>query len=55
MLNRGYDEKTDVWSIGVTLYFILCGDYPFSGHNDEKLKAAILNGRLFFRCNSKSF
>ncbi len=50
MINKCYDEKCDVWSIGIALYFILCGDLPFYCTDDAKAKYKILNGRLFFRC-----
>ena len=25
----GYDEKVDVWSIGITIYKLICGKTPF--------------------------
>lgn len=28
--NQGYDEKCDMWSIGVIAYFLLCGKLPFA-------------------------
>jgi calcium-dependent protein kinase len=24
-----YDEKSDVWAIGIVLFYVLCGDLPF--------------------------
>jgi serine/threonine protein kinase len=49
MINKNYGEKCDVWSIAIVLYFILCGDLPFYGNDDAKVKFTILNGRIFFR------
>ena len=38
MINRKpYDQKVDMWSIGVTCYLLLCGDTPFNGKNRQQL------------------
>ena len=34
ILNYNYNEKCDVWSIGVILFILLSGKPPFSGEND---------------------
>ena len=53
ILNREYDEKCDVWSIGVILYYILSGKFPFNGNSNmeifEKIKKnePIFNKYLF--------
>lgn len=45
---EGYDEKIDVWSIGVIIYIMLCGYPPFYDEDNEKLFDIILQGKVSF-------
>lgn len=38
------DARTDVWSLGVTLFELLCGKTPFRGDTVTELVAAVLQG-----------
>ncbi|KAJ7344437.1 hypothetical protein JRQ81_000387 [Phrynocephalus forsythii] len=44
-----YSQQCDVWSIGVIMYMLLCGEPPFIGSSEEKLFEIIKKGDLQFR------
>ncbi len=37
VLKRSYNEKCDVWSVGVLLFILLCGRPPFYGDTDKDI------------------
>ncbi len=40
--SKAYNHLIDIWSMGVMLYLMLSGDFPFESDNDFKLKKQIL-------------
>lgn len=43
-----YTEKSDIWSCGVLLYYLLTGEFPFPGDSPEEITAKITKGCLNF-------
>ncbi|XP_062066761.1 serine/threonine-protein kinase 33-like [Lepus europaeus] len=43
-----YSQQCDIWSIGVIMYILLCGDPPFMASSEEKLFELIKKGELRF-------
>ena len=41
VLQKNYNEKCDIWSLGVILYFIISGKPPFFGENEMEIKKKI--------------
>lgn len=35
--NKGYNEKTDIWSIGIIFHYLLIGCFPFDGKTDLEI------------------
>lgn len=48
VIKGNYNEKCDIWSLGIILYYLLCGYPPFVGANDNQLVKSILEEKLTF-------
>jgi len=49
VLARNYNEKCDVWSIGVLLFILLCGKPPFWGESDKEILEKVKNNNIDWR------
>jgi len=48
VLHGTYDEKCDVWSVGVILYILLSGCPPFYGSNEYEILKRVETGKYSF-------
>lgn len=51
VLKKEYNQKCDIWSLGVIMYILLCGKAPFEGRTTDEIFQKILDGKFSF--NSK--
>ena len=51
VLRKEYNEKCDLWSIGIITYLLIIGDLPFKGKNNNEIFKKILNDNINFNKN----
>ena len=44
-----YDYCCDIWSLGVLMYYLLCGNKPFTGNTEEDIYKAVKAADLKFK------
>ena len=56
ILREPYDERIDIWSLGVMLYYIIYEKFPFDDELDdeENIAMKIINGPLVFGNNNQN-
>ena len=48
VIKEVYDEKCDIWSLGVIFYVLLCGYPPFNGDTDVEIMQNVQKGKFIF-------
>lgn len=48
VLSKKYNEKCDIWSIGVMTFIMICGYPPFNAETDEAILKVVRKGKVKF-------
>ena len=46
VLTTSYDEKCDIWSIGVIMFILISGKPPFEGRDDKEILKKVKKGEV---------
>lgn len=49
VLKGSYDEKCDIWGVGVIMFILLSGTPPFNGSDDKQITTAVAKGKYEFK------
>jgi calcium/calmodulin-dependent protein kinase I len=48
LMRKGYDQQSDMWSVGCIVYLLLSGNLPFMGRSQKELFRKIVSGKYEF-------
>jgi serine/threonine protein kinase len=54
LLDESYNYKIDLYSLGVTLYYLIFDEYPYYGKNEFILYKDIINGKILKKTDLES-
>lgn len=46
---KQYNEKVDIWAVGVITIMLLFGRFPFAGSSEHEIKEKIVRGKPYLR------
>mmetsp|Transcript_11288 Transcript_11288/g.17176 ORF Transcript_11288/g.17176 Transcript_11288/m.17176 type:complete len:828 (-) Transcript_11288:222-2705(-) len=46
LTEQGYGQETDLWSVGVIMFLVLCGKLPFDGRTQHEIICATVKGDI---------
>jgi serine/threonine protein kinase len=49
LLRKGYDQQSDMWSVGCIIFLLLSGNLPFMGRSQKELFRKIVAGKYEFK------